>query len=309
MLRTELINPDLICPSTYQLLRNSSGDSGPDLSFDKSASLKRLFGLAHANLVAVSKLYFSFGCSGGDYTSSPWKADRGHNTNDCYQLKKQIDEVVASGKLAYLVKDICRNNQQSESHGRNTIKVINMIREGGNCKRPFEEGRSGLTDELTFSAIPRNQLTDEPIVLEGIIEGNQVRRILVDGGSSSEIMYEHCFRDLDVNIRSKLRRCRAQMVGFSGETYHPLGVTHLRVTMGRERRSKTVLIEFAIIKCRSSYNVIIGRTRLKSLRAVGSTIHSMIKFPTNQEIVTMETSREALWEYIQRKRVQGLWKE
>ncbi|GKA62922.1 hypothetical protein Tco_0762441 [Tanacetum coccineum] len=51
--RTELITPDLICPSTYQLLRNSSGDSRPDLSFDKSASLKRLFGLAHASLVAI----------------------------------------------------------------------------------------------------------------------------------------------------------------------------------------------------------------------------------------------------------------
>ncbi|GKC07164.1 hypothetical protein Tco_0998774 [Tanacetum coccineum] len=36
--RTELITSDLICPSTYQLLRNSGGDSGPDLSFDKSAS-------------------------------------------------------------------------------------------------------------------------------------------------------------------------------------------------------------------------------------------------------------------------------
>ncbi|GJW68414.1 reverse transcriptase domain-containing protein [Tanacetum coccineum] len=188
-----------------------------------------------------------------------------------------------------------------------------MIRERGNCKRPFEEGRSGLTDELTFLAIPRNQLTDEPIVLEGIIEGNQVRRILVDGRSSSEIVYEHCFRDLDVNIRSKLRRCRAPMVGFSGETYHPLGVIDLRVIMGRERRSKTVLIECAIIKFRSSYNIIVGRTRLKSLKVVGSTIHSMIKFPTNQGIVTMETSKEALWECIweciQLKRVQGLWKE
>ncbi|GKD36511.1 hypothetical protein Tco_1252020 [Tanacetum coccineum] len=41
--RTELITLDLICPSTYQLLRNSRGDSGTDLSFDKSASPERLF--------------------------------------------------------------------------------------------------------------------------------------------------------------------------------------------------------------------------------------------------------------------------
>ncbi|GJR55812.1 hypothetical protein Tco_1406333 [Tanacetum coccineum] len=35
-----------------------------------------------------------------------YHGDRGHNTNDCYHLKKQIEEVVASGKLTHLVKDI-----------------------------------------------------------------------------------------------------------------------------------------------------------------------------------------------------------
>nr|GFA63351.1 reverse transcriptase domain-containing protein [Tanacetum cinerariifolium] len=143
---------------------------------------------------------------------------------------------------------------------RNSVKVINMIRQEGNRKRSFEERRSGMLNELTFPEIHQSQLTDEPIILEGIIKGNQVQRILIDGGSSSEIMYEHCFRNLGVNIRSRLRRCRIPMIGFSGETYHPLGVIDLRVTLGNERRSKTVLMEFVIIKCRSPYNIIIGRT-------------------------------------------------
>ncbi|GJY35512.1 hypothetical protein Tco_0420890 [Tanacetum coccineum] len=114
-------------------------------------------------------------------------------------------------------------------------------------------------------------------------------------------MYEHCFRNLDFSIRSRLRRCRVPMVGFSGETYHPLGIIDLQVTVGRTGRNKTVLMEFAIIKCRSPYNVIIGRIGMRSLGAVGSSIHSMTKFPTNQGIVTMETSREALWECRQLK--------
>ncbi|GKE16867.1 hypothetical protein Tco_1424444 [Tanacetum coccineum] len=139
-----------------------------------------------------------------------------------------------------------------------------MIKGGGNCKRPFEGERSSLTDELTFPAIPQNRLMDEPIILEGRIEDHQVRRILVDGKSSSEIMYEHCFRNLNINIWSILRRCRA---------------------------------------------LLIGRIGMRSLRAVGFTIHSMIKFPTNQGIMTMETSREALWECRQLERVQGSWKE
>ncbi|GKA98235.1 hypothetical protein Tco_0826172 [Tanacetum coccineum] len=42
-----------------------------------------------------------------DSEINPCHGKRGHNTNDCYQLKKQIEEVVASGKLAHLVKDIC----------------------------------------------------------------------------------------------------------------------------------------------------------------------------------------------------------
>ncbi|GJY27594.1 hypothetical protein Tco_0403361 [Tanacetum coccineum] len=52
--RTKLITPDLICPSTYQLLRNSGGDSGPDLPFDKSASPERLFSSARVSLAEAS---------------------------------------------------------------------------------------------------------------------------------------------------------------------------------------------------------------------------------------------------------------
>nr|GEU73692.1 hypothetical protein [Tanacetum cinerariifolium] len=122
-------------------------------------------------------------------------------------------------------------------------------------------------------------------------------------------MYEYCIRNLGVNIQSRLGRCKLSMIDFSGETYHPLGVIDLRVTLEKEGRSKTVLMEFAIIKCRSPYNIIIGRTEMRSLEAVGSTIHSMIKFPTNQGVITMETNREALQECKHLERVQGLWKE
>nr|GEU76373.1 hypothetical protein [Tanacetum cinerariifolium] len=64
--------------------------------------------------------------------------DRGHNTNDCYQLKKQIEEAVASGKLAHLVKDIRQSSQMNGSQGRNSVKVINMINGGRNRKRAYK---------------------------------------------------------------------------------------------------------------------------------------------------------------------------
>ncbi|GKB28297.1 hypothetical protein Tco_0867698 [Tanacetum coccineum] len=47
------------------------------------------------------------------------------------------------------------------------------------------------------------------------------------------------------------------------------------------------------------------KERNETPRSGSSTIHSMIKFPTNQGIVIMETSREALWECRHLERVQG----
>nr|GEV94773.1 reverse transcriptase domain-containing protein [Tanacetum cinerariifolium] len=40
--------------------------------------------------------------------------DWGHNTNDCYHLKKHIEETVAFGRLAHLVKDIRQGGQKSK---------------------------------------------------------------------------------------------------------------------------------------------------------------------------------------------------
>nr|GEV43955.1 reverse transcriptase domain-containing protein [Tanacetum cinerariifolium] len=86
-----------------------------------------------------------------------------------------------------------------------------------------------------------------------------------------------------------------------GEINDPLGLIDLRVTIGEPRRNKTILLEFAIVKCRSPYNIILGRTRMRSLRAVGSTIHLMIKFPMPNGVTTMKTGWEA--EFMERNKV------
>ncbi|GJW09455.1 hypothetical protein Tco_1575282 [Tanacetum coccineum] len=121
-----------------------------------------------------------------------------------------------------------------------------------------------LIEEIGFLAIPRNSLTDALIILEGTLEGFRVQRIYVDGGSLSKIMYEHCFKGFDAAIKSRLRKSNAPLVGFSGEIYHPVGLIDLRVTMSELGKNKTVLVEFAIVKCCSPYNVFLGRTRMGS---------------------------------------------
>ncbi|GKG17230.1 hypothetical protein Tco_0362187 [Tanacetum coccineum] len=49
----ELMTPDLMCPSTHQLLHSFSYGSRPDVSFDKSASPEHFFGFAPGTLLTA----------------------------------------------------------------------------------------------------------------------------------------------------------------------------------------------------------------------------------------------------------------
>ncbi|GJX82017.1 reverse transcriptase domain-containing protein [Tanacetum coccineum] len=166
--------------------------------------------------------------------------------------------------------------------------TIGMVRGKGHRKRTYERMEQWMDNEISFLSVPRCRLVDSPIILEAHIEGYQVRRIYVDGGSSLEVMYEHCFRNLEPDTKAKLRESRVPLVGFSGEVNYPFGVIDLSVTMGEHDMVLTAVMESAIVKCHYPYNVLLGRTRMRSLGAVASTIHSMIKFPTANRITTME---------------------
>ncbi|GJZ06094.1 hypothetical protein Tco_0539887 [Tanacetum coccineum] len=158
--------------------------------------------------------------------------DWGHNTNDCYHLKKQIEEAVASGRLVHLVKDIRQGGQKGKGSAKGKEKVINMVRSQGYQMRPYERVEHWMDNAISFSSVPRYRLMNCPVVVEAMIEGFKVRRIHVDGGSSSKVMYEHCFRNLSYRMRSGLRESRITLVGFSREVSYPMGVIHLEVTIG-----------------------------------------------------------------------------
>ncbi|GJW47660.1 hypothetical protein Tco_0079306 [Tanacetum coccineum] len=64
-------------------------------------------------------------------------------------------------------------------------------------------------------------------------------------------------------------------------------------------------IFWRIVKSHSSYNVILGRTGIRSLGAVASTIHSMIKFPSANGIATVTTKKETLHECWRIEEAQG----
>ncbi|GKG03748.1 hypothetical protein Tco_0311384 [Tanacetum coccineum] len=46
--------------------------------------------------------------------------------------------------------------------------------------------------EITFPSLATSSGTEGPLVIEAEIGGHMIHRMYVDGGSSMEVLYEHC---------------------------------------------------------------------------------------------------------------------
>ena len=73
----------------------------------------------------------------------------------------------------------------------------------------------------------------------------------------------------------------APLVGFGGTRVLPLGAVTLSIMVGDYPQQITKDVTFLVFDCSFAYNAILGRPTLNSWKAVTSTYHLMIKFPTN----------------------------
>ena len=72
----------------------------------------------------------------------------------------------------------------------------------------------------------------------------------------------------------------APLVDFGGTKVYPLGAIMLPVTVGDYPEQITKDVTFLIVDCLSAYNSILGQPTFNSWKALTSTYHIMIKFPT-----------------------------
>ncbi|GAV84708.1 hypothetical protein CFOL_v3_28150 [Cephalotus follicularis] len=106
-----------------------------------------------------------------------------------------------------------------------------------------------------------------------------MKRILIDSGSSADILYKHAFDQLKIQT-DQLRPVKTPLVGFVGEMVHPLGSIDLSVVTGTAPRQTQVQMTFLVVDTPSPYNVIIGRPVLNLMEVIVSTRHLLMKFPT-----------------------------
>ena len=103
--------------------------------------------------------------------------------------------------------------------------------------------------------------------------------MLVDNGSSADILYYPAFQQTNLG-RDQLRLMHSSLVGFGGMKLQPVGTITLLVVVGAHPQQVTRNVNFLVVDCSSSYNAIIGRPTLNSWKAITSTYHLLVKFPT-----------------------------
>ena len=82
----------------------------------------------------------------------------------------------------------------------------------------------------------------------------------------------------------RLRPFDSLLFSFSGDRVYPRGIVTLTVTVGTYLVQLTRQLNFLVVDCPSSYNVIIGRPTLNKWKAATSTYCLKVKFPTNNGV-------------------------
>ena len=148
-------------------------------------------------------------------------------------------------------------------------------------KRPTKQFR-GEANDITFSdrdACHVSHSHCDPLVIMAMVANNHVHRILVDNGSSVDILYYQSFQRMGLKV-SDLKPSPNLIYDFTGDFVTPMGVISLPMTLGEYLRQSCVMIDFLVIDQPLAFNAVLGRPSLKELRAITSTYHLLMKFPT-----------------------------
>ena len=104
---------------------------------------------------------------------------------------------------------------------------------------------------------------DDALVVSLQIGDYNMHQVLVDNGSSADILYYLAFQQMRID-KERLTSTNAPLVGFGGTKVFPLGAITLFVTAGDYPQQITKKVTFLVVDCSSTYNAILGQPTLNS---------------------------------------------
>ncbi|RDY12366.1 hypothetical protein CR513_02858, partial [Mucuna pruriens] len=124
---------------------------------------------------------------------------------------------------------------------------------------------------------------DEPMVILVVVAEYKVERVLIDQGSSVNILYWSMYMKMGLKPID-MEPCTGKLYGFTGEQVEIRGEIELETTFGEGNHTRTISILYTIVDVEASYNIIMGQPMLNKLDAVVSTYHLCMKYPVKKEV-------------------------
>ncbi|XP_028063472.1 uncharacterized protein LOC114266745 [Camellia sinensis] len=215
--------------------------------------------------------------------------DHGHNTDSYYTLNDHLEKLVQDSRLTQHIRKNNPPNTVALWPDSPPLGVIHMIyimlpptqvhtiqlqpspsQPFTPAKRPHETGKISFDDtDLEGVTLPQ----DDALVVELRIHRFVVERVLIDQGSTLEIIYYKTF--LKLSFTDSDLFAYYPLFGFNANPEYPLGKITLLVCAS----TMSVDVEFLVVKLSSPYNLIMERSWLHAMQAVPSTYHQLLHFP------------------------------
>ena len=104
---------------------------------------------------------------------------------------------------------------------------------------------------------------DDALVVNLQIGDYNMHRVLVDNGSSADILYYPTFQQMRID-KEFLTPTNASLVGFGGTKVFPLGAITLAMTVGDYPQQITRELTFLVVDYSSAYNAILEQPTFNS---------------------------------------------
>lgn len=97
-----------------------------------------------------------------------------------------------------------------------------------------------------------------------------MHKILIDQGSSADVLYWSTFQKLNV-LESTIQSYIKPLLGFACQRVNARGFVDLLTTFGVRQSYKTLTVRYILVEVDTSYNMLIGRHTLNQLGVMVST--------------------------------------
>lgn len=126
---------------------------------------------------------------------------------------------------------------------------------------------------------------NRPLYFTALINGNEVRRALIDGGSSINVMLLATIEAAGIS-KDRIVEQIIEIAGFAAEGQATLGHITVDLEVGQIKKPT----RFHVINTRPSYHILLGWPWIHKARAVPSSLHQCLKAVVNGKCVTIPAS-------------------